>query len=301
MRIQTFSVVAGSTACDARCPYCVSKMTVDHLASPQEPKVNWRRFDVACRLAAQCGVTTAMITGKGEPTLFPDQVGTFVRKLANFFPIIELQTNGISIAENRRGEMDDALSVWRDSGLTTVCVSVVHHDAEFNRLVFAPYKDEGSHFNLGSLISKLHRNQLSVRLSVVMVRDYGIWTPDGLQGMIDFCKMHQVEQLTVRSVNNPSVHAEGDEQDDNDEYWAWTERHSLSCREVDTIANWVREKGTLLLQLSHGALVYDIDGQNLCLTDSLTVNEDKDFLRQLIFFPDGHLRYSWEYRGAVLL
>jgi hypothetical protein len=24
-------------------------------------------------------------------------------------------------------------------------------------------------------------------------------------------------------------------------------------------------------------------------------------MRNLIFFPDGHLRYDWEYEGAILL
>ncbi len=28
MKIQTFSIVAGSEACNARCPFCISKMTV---------------------------------------------------------------------------------------------------------------------------------------------------------------------------------------------------------------------------------------------------------------------------------
>ena len=27
MRIQTFSILAGSEACNARCPFCISKMT----------------------------------------------------------------------------------------------------------------------------------------------------------------------------------------------------------------------------------------------------------------------------------
>jgi hypothetical protein len=65
-----------------------------------EPEVNWRNFRVACRLAERCGVTTAMLTGKGEPTLFPEQITKYLQALSEFpFPIIELQSNGILLAE----------------------------------------------------------------------------------------------------------------------------------------------------------------------------------------------------------
>ena len=57
----------------------------------------------------------------------------------------------------------------------------------------------------------------------------------------------------------------------------------------------------LVMTLIHGAQVYDVQGQNVCLTDSLTIDAKSDDLRQLIFFPDGHLRYDWQYAGAILL
>ena len=67
MRIQTFSILAGSEACNARCPFYISKMTPSHGVQLMVPAVNWRNLRIACRLAEHCGVTTAMITGKGEP------------------------------------------------------------------------------------------------------------------------------------------------------------------------------------------------------------------------------------------
>ena len=35
--------------------------------------------------------------------------------------------------------------------------------------------------------------------------------------------------------------------------------------------------------------------------DCLTIDPSADDIRQLIFFPDGHLRYDWQYAGALLL
>jgi hypothetical protein len=47
--------------------------------------------------------------------------------------------------------------------------------------------------------------------------------------------------------------------------------------------------------------VYDIEGQNVCMTNSLTRDTNIENIRQIIYFPDGHIRYDWEYTGAVLL
>ena len=62
MKISTFTIVAGSAACNAKCPYCVSKMTGKELGM-KEPEVNWRNFDKACRLAQVNQVSTVLFTG----------------------------------------------------------------------------------------------------------------------------------------------------------------------------------------------------------------------------------------------
>jgi len=54
----------------------------------------------AC-LADKSGVTTALITGKGEPTLFPGDIDAYLPYLNEFFPIIELQTNAINFTQRR--------------------------------------------------------------------------------------------------------------------------------------------------------------------------------------------------------
>ena len=90
MKIQTFSVLAGSTACNASCPYCVSKMTPRYDMKPMLSEINWRNFIISCRFARENGVSTALITGKGEPTLFPDQISSFLHSLYMFgFPFVE--------------------------------------------------------------------------------------------------------------------------------------------------------------------------------------------------------------------
>jgi hypothetical protein len=53
------------------------------------------------------------------------------------------------------------------------------------------------------------------------------------------------------------------------------------------------------MRLPHGADVYDFRGQNVCLNNCLTPPNSEE-IRQIIFFPDGHLRYDWVYEGAII-
>lgn len=291
MRIQTFSILAGSEACNARCPFCISKMTPPLGVQLKEPIVNWRNFKIACRLALRCGVTTAMFTGKGEPTLFPELITKFLHALSEFqFPMIELQTNGILFAE-RAEEYSTHLDTWHDLGMTTIAISIVHYLPEKNRLVYLPHKKE--YIDLPLLIQMLHDHRLSVRLACVMANGF-IASREDLQDLVSFAREHQVEQLTIRPVNRPASSR-------NEEAYNWTSQHYLPPEQLDGVRQFLEVNGALLMTLVHGARVYDLKGQNVCLTDSLTLEPRSDDLRQLIFFPDGHLRYDWQYPGAILL
>ncbi|KKM67725.1 hypothetical protein LCGC14_1468260 [marine sediment metagenome] len=113
MKIQTFSIVAGTEACDANCPFCVSKQTPK---TGLQSNPNYRNFHTACQFATRCGVTTAMITGKGEPTLFPNQITMYIKMLSDHrFPFIELQTNGKRLWTEDR--FTDYLAQWKDEYL----------------------------------------------------------------------------------------------------------------------------------------------------------------------------------------
>lgn len=292
MKIQTFSIVAGSEACNARCPFCISKMTVTNGMTLKEPEVNWRNFKKACRLAQLSGCTTAMITSKGEPTLFRDQVTRYLENLSGFdIPIVEIQTNGIPIAE-AGDKFDVYLREWYRLGLTTVAISVVHYDSDRNHEIYLPYKQ--SYIDLPGLIKRLHSHGLSVRLVCTMLKGF-IDTTDEITNLVSFAKDNKVEQLTLRPVNKP------DESVNRDQVaYDWTAKHFISDEQMRNVKNWL-DGHTKLMSLMHGATVYDVEGQNVCLTSCLTRAPEDEDIRQLIFFPDGHLRYDWQYEGAILL
>ncbi len=290
MKIQTFSVLVGSKACNARCPYCVSKMTPAQGIGLIKPEVNWRNFKVGCRLAKDAGVSTILLTGKGEPTLFPGEIADFLKYLYPYnFPFLELQTNGIAISQNPE-KYGSYLAQWYELGLTTVAISVVHYDNAENQKIYQP---DGAYLDLPSLIFFLHSAGLSVRLTCMMLKGM-IDNVVEVRNFINFAKDNKVEQLTIRPIEAPK-------RSEDAEVAQWAANHRPETENLLEIGKWIEEKGEPLLHLAHGAVVYDVDGQNVCLSNCLTSNVSPDEVRQLIFFPDGHLRYDWQYPGAILL
>lgn len=291
MRINSLSIVAGTSACNARCPFCISKMTPKQGICPQLEPVNWRNFTTACRLAARCGVNNVMITSKGEATLYPEQITEYLQHLDKFtFPLLELQTNGI-VFWTKRNEYKKHLQQWYGLGLTTIALSIVHYLPEKNKEVYMPRAD--SYIDLEGVIGDLHEIGFSVRLSVMMAKGF-IDSPAKVKELIAFAKKNKVEQLTVRSITAP-------EESEDPLAHKWTKEHILEDAQFAAIKEWIFTHGKKLMTLYYGAIVFDIDGQNICLTNCLTIHEDTENLRQLIFFPDGHLRYDWRYEGAILL
>lgn len=293
MKIQTFTMVAGGTACNARCPYCVAKMTGDMGIPKKAPEVNWRNFEIACNLAKMSGVTTALITSKGEATLFPDQLTEFMKRLNKYnFPFVELQTNGIAIADNPE-KYEGYLKQWYDLGLTTVAISHVHYEPELNRVIYTPSRP--SYIDLPGLIGNLHKadRKFSVRLTTILAKGF-VDNGKKLENLVEFARANKVEQLSVKPVTKPDKSADPD-------VYKWTDEHQICEEGLKEIKTYAEVEGTKIMTLPHGAVVYDVKGQNLCLTDCLTIKSETDDLRQIIFFPDGAIRYDWRYEGARLL
>lgn len=293
MKIATFSIIVGTSICNAACPYCISKMTGTRELGTEEPEINWRNFQKACRLAQIHDVSTVLLTGKGEPTLYPDQLLHLLAELEPFnFPLIELQTNGISFGENYK-KYERYLKEWYFRGLTMMAISIVHYDNQKNKEIYTPKR---KYPNLKLTIDRLHNLGYSVRLTVTMVKGYSD-TPEEVEKLIQTASDWRVEQVTIRPVRAVSE----EEQAENIDVYQWTQKHLLPEENLIKIKDYLDKNGHKLMTLTHGALVYDLNGQNVCLTDALTIKPSTEDLRSLIFFPDGHLRYDWQYEGAILV
>lgn len=295
MQIQTFSIVVGTKACNAACPFCVSSMT-GFQELPKRGPVNIRHFRKACRLAQLKGTTTVLLTGKGEPTLYPEEITQYLELLQDEgFPFIELQTNALEIGRlARNGESKipgltaATLALWRNLGLNTVAISTAGIDPALNARIYnADYPDQAE------TIAYLRRHGFTVRLCVMMMRG-GVDTPEKVREVVAHCKKHGVDQLKMQVIRKP-------DKPHDDEASRFVTEFGLDEFQEAGIVDAVRARATKLMTLMHGAVVYDFEGQNLCLSDCLTMNAESDDIRTLIFYSDGRLTYDWQHEGAVLL
>ncbi|MBT4376574.1 radical SAM protein [archaeon] len=290
MKIQTFTIVVGTSACNASCPYCISRMTPRQGVGYTLEPTNWLNFDKACRLAQINNVSTVLLTGKGEPLIYPDQITEFLKKMKRFeFPIIEIQTNGLLFSEDWE-KYEKYLKEWRELGLNTIAFSVVHYERNRNKEIYTP---EGDYMDLPKIIEKIHEMGFSVRLSCIMLKEY-IDSVDEVKKFVEKVKKWKVEQLTIRGVSTP-------QKSEDEEVYSWTKKREISKGQLMDISDWLNKHGNKLMTLDHGGIVYDYQGQNVCMSDCLTIKPESEDLRQLIFFPDGHLRYDWQHQGAILL
>jgi molybdenum cofactor biosynthesis enzyme MoaA len=258
------------------------------MGAEQRGYINLQRFKIGCQYAKNSGVSTVLFTGKGEPTLFPDEIFTYLYDLGKYnFPFIELQTNGLTLLDD---SMLKNLEAWRSYGLSTIVISVAHYGDDKNQEIYTP---NTMYSSLATKINMLHKKGFSVRLSCVLMVGY-IDLIEEIENMISFCRRLGVEQLTFRQLGIP--HNSG-----NPEVEEFVCVHKLSDNKIRDIRLWFDNCGTRLMELMHGAVVYDYKGQNVCLTDCLTIDPTQEKLRQLIFSNDNHLRYDWQYEGAILL
>lgn len=283
MRIQTFSIVIGTKACNAKCPFCVSRMTGFGPVVGTDHDINRTNFAKACRLAQIGGTTTVLLTGKGEPTLYPDEISCYLRMLQRWeFPFVELQTNGTRLVGN------STMFDWKGLGLNTIALSAVSDRHQENVAIYGDvYRP------LDETVDLMKESGFTVRLCIMMMHG-GVDCPKRVRDVVTFCKEHDVDQLTLRPIREPAATKDA-------EASAFVRKRNLAPEQESGIKAYVERHGTRLLSLMHGAEVYDVEGQNVCLSDCLTSDASGEDLRSLIFYSDGRLCYDWQYDGAILL
>jgi len=284
----TLTINVGTSACPNRCSVCISEMTGKHML--ENKNVKWSAFERAVQVAINYRAENVLFTGKGEPLLFPDQITKYLRilkKYRKYFTRFELQTSGDGLPE-----CDRYLAKWKRLGLDLVALSAYHFDDVLNDEVFHSVK--GERMPLVSKMMGLVGYGFRVRLSFVMMKGY-IDSVETVKAALKFAKDWQVFQTTFRELGMPK-------QWKNESVAEFVHQHLLNPIDVQDIKDHFDEHGHLCDTLPFGGSVYEIDGQNACLTTCLDQCEDSDELRNLIFFSNGMLSTSWEHPiGTAIL
>ena len=293
---KTLSLIAGTTACNAKCAFCISKTTPFQDMTPKFELINVPRLQRACELAKEAGISVVMITGKGEPTMYADHDGAhipqYLEVLRRFgFDRIELQTNALLFGQ-RPEKYDAFLKLWRNLGLSLIAISIVHYDPKRNAVQYTPDHD---YVDLPAVLRKLHDFGYKTRLSCTLVKGY-IDSIEEMQKMIHFAIENGVDQLTLRKL------AAVDVSEDKD-ISMWTREHMLSEEVISAIQHHLGSEGRLVERFFYGASLYEYGPtrQNVCLTNGLTEENRTGEIRQLIFFPgqEGRIITDWRYDQTV--
>ncbi len=293
MQVETFSVVVGTNACNALCPYCVARMTGVGMVSARIETPNWRNLRIACQMAQASRVTDTILASKGEPTLYPQQITAYLKHLAPYgLGIIQIQTNALLLGQ--RWDIYEAyLRQWHKLGLSTIAISTVHYDPARNAEVYLGGKKP--YFDLPNLIGRLHKIGYTVRIVCTLVKGW-VDSVEEMQSEIAFAQAAKVDQLTLRPVtlsytpaNAPGV-------------FQWTQEHLVAEAVVHTMRDGLQADSHFSKPFgNYGAMWFDVGGLSVMLSNCLTMDKTANQDRQLIFWADGTITTDWQSHGSVLL
>ncbi len=301
-RVQTLTAMAGDMGCNAKCPDCISQMTTDLSTEVMRilfnyPKIEYDEFDWVLRVAISAGAKTFLITGKGEPTLKPQMVDDYLAFLHYNqeyaqMQVKELQTNGL-LFQTEKFQKSGWLGRWRNMGLRTIALSLVDIDNEVNKEFYTPHLDK--YPDLEKTINIIKNEGYSVRTSFTSVKGL-IDSPKDIDRVMEFCGDMHVDQCSIRPARKPNK-----KECYNTEVWNWVRDNEISQDQENEMVQHVKDNCDKVLdKLMHGGMVYQFKGQNLCMTDCLTLKPEEPGARQLIFFPNGMVTYDWASKAAKI-
>ena len=244
------------------------------------------------------------------------------------FPMLELQTNAIRIgqlaevaknfgdqrfheyvmlgqgvrtgAQLHQLRLYRALVEWRKLGLKTIAISTAGVRLEWNRQVYLHHRPNERYPDLGRTVRFLHGFGFQVRICVMMQKGF-VDSPERVKEVVDWCREHGVAQSTIRPIRRPE-HKPKKVWTDADR---WVHLHGLDPEDERDISEWVKKNGHRIYAFTagdHTFYVYDINGQNLCEADCLTVSDSPDTIRTEILYPrKGKTIFHWQFPTSAIL
>jgi len=254
--------------------FCVSKMTGYMKTSDIEYMK--RNFDKVKHIAQTAGVTSVLITGKGEPTINAYALD-IIMKAFDYYPI-ELQTNGIVLSKNL-----SYLHNLKYNGLDVLAISInTLQDFEDFKELFKHAQDLNITTRATLNISWLIPDDISFKKILRVVKQTGNIDQFSLRQIVAPLHVPKKKLIERLRLLQPVI-------------------SELYSRLIDELKKEVDNRGFKIRSLPYGAQVYDLDNLsvtyfNYCVQDS---NKNDD-IRSLIFQEDGHLYTSWNSKASRL-
>jgi hypothetical protein len=271
----------------------------EHVKEP-----NWDNFPIAVQLAKQADATTALFTGKGEPTLYPELITKYLKKLnpqgkrgCSEFIFNELQTNGLTLCD-----LESELRDWHKLQMTLVCLSLAHYDPAKNQTLMVGEEE----LDIWGTAAKLHELGLGIRFNVTAMKG-GIDTVEKATHFANLCRDFKVGkqdvdiQFTIRDVTTP-------DKDDTQNAGVTEFVRGIQVDLTSQLNEFLQSEKKAgrakdIRPLPHGATIWDWKGQNFttnnCVTDSF--QKDPNEVRQIIYHPSGKIAFDWKYKAAYWL
>ena len=277
MKAQNLTISIPYKGCDKNCPYCVSMMTGydqcnRHLMKKQLPKV--------LTLARMAGISSVLLSGKGEPLLNLPDVQNFISEFREF--PVELQTNGLLLTkEFDKGNHGMMLDLCH-RGLNVLAFSLdTPEELALCKPVFA-YAAK-----LGIVL------RVTWNVSDLMPADIEFDT------LVDACLAAGARQMTLRHLTVPK-HVDVSKGKAK-EASQWIEQHHCHDLYARLTMEMADKQKVLLRRLPYGAEVFDYKGLSVtCFDYCVQDNTNTLDIRSLIFAEDGHVYTAWNSRASLL-
>ena len=266
MKAANLTVTIPYAGCDKNCPYCVSQIT-GHVESNLElMKRNLVKVKTLCQAA---GVTTVLLTSKGEPMLNIEDLLFFMRAFSDW--PLELQTNGKRLIKNL-----EALKIFAIEGLNTIAVSIDNEEDMINYpLIFIEAQKFG----------------LTTRATINITTAFNDWD---IKRFVHWAQANNVDQVLLRNITVPNGAPVSEvtcwiRRNTNQEHWDYLQ-NELKIIGIQPVAT-----------TTFGYKIYDIHGvgfvaNDYCIQDAHNFED----IRSLIFQEDGHVYTSWMAAGSRL-
>jgi len=255
--------------CKKNCPYCISEMT--WFPKPDQ-KLFYANMNKALRVSEIAGISSVLLTSKGEPLENLSVVDYCLRKF-HLFPT-EIQTNGLNL-------LPETINLLGDDRLNTIAISID------NLRDIYRFKDVYKHCNAIGI---------NVRLTIILSN---LWKKtDGAEFLVE-CYNLGIKQLTFRKLSIPYKVTETLKCTDT---IRWINNNNTNKHEEFLSAFKAYEKPeNLIRNLPFGASVYSMGGIAVttfpyCIQE---FNNTED-IRSLIYHQDGHMYTSWSTPASIL-